>query len=184
MPDLTQAKAGWYCFKALPKKEHIAAALLARCDGIDALCPRISYLKKTRRGKVKFIECMFPGYVFVWADLVASYRLIRSVQGIRDVVAFGERIPMLPDAFIMDLRERFGQELEKELPKPVIQVGQDIVVTEGPFKDLQAVVSGEMDGHQRVAVLLEFLGRQMEVSIPVADVEPGKRLPRSEAWEA
>lgn len=183
MPDLTTVKVGWYCFKALPKKEHIAAALLDRTDGIEALCPRISYMKKTRRGKVKFIECLFPGYVFVWADLVASYRIVRSVQGIRDVVAFGDRIPMLPDAFIDDLRGRFGEDSEKELPKPAIDVGQDIIVTEGPFKDIQAVVTGAMDGHQRVAILLEFLGRQMEISIPVADIEPGRRLPRSEVWE-
>ncbi len=183
MPDLTSAREGWYCFKALPKKEHIAATLLSRVDGIEAICPRISYLKKTRRGKVKFIECLFPGYVFVRADLVDSYRIIRSVQGIRDVVAFGDRIPRLTDAFMEDLKAQFSEQSEKELPKPVIEAGQDVVITEGPFKDIQAVVTGEMDAHQRVAILLEFLGRQMQISIPAADLEPHQRSPRNEAWE-
>ena len=184
MPDLRKVEAGWYCFRALPKREHIAASLLQTTDGLEALCPRISYVKKTRRGKVRFTESLFPGYVFVRADLAVSYRHIRSVQGIRDVVAFGDRIPRLPDDFIADIRTRFGADSERELPQPVIGVGQDVIVTEGPFKDIQAIVSGELDGHQRVAILLDFLGRQMEISIPVEALEPGQRIPRSEIWES
>lgn len=184
MPDLSKTEAGWYCFKALPKKEHIAANLLSKVDGVEALCPRISYFKKTKRGKVRFIESLFPGYVFIKADLVEFYRIIRSTQGIRDVVAFGDRIPMMPEAFIEDLRQNIGEDSTKELPEPVIEAGQDVVIMEGPFKDIQAVVTGALDGHQRVALLLDFLGRQMEVSVPVDVVVPENREPKTEVWES
>ncbi len=182
MPDLSKTDAGWYCFKALPKKEHIAANLLNKVDDVEALCPRISFFKQTKRGKVRFIESLFPGYVFVKADLVPSYRIIRSTQGIRDVVAFGDRIPMMPEVFIDDLRQRVGEDSTKALPEPVIEAGQDVVVTEGPFKDMRAIVTGELDGRQRVALLLDFLGRQMEVSVPVDVVAPENREPKTEVW--
>ena len=134
MPDLTAAKLGWYCFNALPKKEHIAASLLNRVDGVEALCPRISYLKKTKRGRVRFVESLFPGYVFIRTDLAISYRIIRSTQGIRDVVSFGDRIPVLPDAYIADLKARIGDASTKELPEPVIMAGQEVIITEGPSR--------------------------------------------------
>ncbi len=184
MPDLSKTEAGWYCFKALPKKEHIAAILLSKVDGVEALCPRISFFKQTKRGKVRFIESLFPGYVFIKADLVQFYRIIRSTQGIRDVVAFGDRIPMMPEVFIDDLRRRVGEDSTKELPEPVIEAGQDVVITDGPFKDIQALVTGGLDGRQRVALLLDFLGRQMEVSVPVTDVVPEHREPKTEVWES
>ncbi len=183
MLDLGQLQPGWYCFKALPKKEHIAARLLGSVEGIEVFCPRLAYEKKTRRGKVRFVECLFPGYLFIHADIAQRYRHIRSTQGIRDIVAFGSRVPVIEDAFIEELRLRIGRDLPKELPDPVIQAGQSVTITEGPFKDLQAVVTGELDGRQRVALLLDFLGRQMEVKVPVKDVIPEKRQPKQELWE-
>ncbi|HSH09332.1 MAG TPA: transcription termination/antitermination NusG family protein [Oceanipulchritudo sp.] len=183
MPDLSKATAGWYCFKALPKKEHIAAELLRRIPEIETFCPRISYIKKTRRGKVKFVECLFPGYVFVQTDLRQTYRLIRATQGIRDVVAFGERVPLIPAAFIEELRQRLDEEQVRALPEPEIKPGQTVTITEGPFRNLQAIVSGQLDQRQRVALLLDFLGRQMEVSMPVDDLIVETEEPKGRLWE-
>lgn len=183
MADLTQATPGWYCFKALPKKEHIASEILRREAGLETLCPRIAYMKKTRRGKVRFVEPLFPGYVFVNADLQATYRRIRATQGIRDIVAFGPRLPRLPEGFIDDLRQRLDAENLRALPEPVIRKGTKVSITEGPFKDWEAMVSGEMDARQRVAVLLDFLGRQMEIRIPASDVMVETDVPKGKVWE-
>jgi transcriptional antiterminator RfaH len=183
MPDLRETEPGWYCFKALPKKEHIAARMLQEVEGIETFCPRIAYLKKTRRGKVRFVECLFPGYIFIHAELKEFYRRIRATQGIRDVVAFGQRVPLIPSAFIEELRARIGDQSTRDMPEPVIEAGQKVIITEGPFKDLQAMVSGSVDSRQRVALLLDFLGRQMEISLSIGDVIPDSRDPKREVWE-
>ena len=183
MPDISKSGTGWYCFKALPKKEHIAAELLSRGEGLETFCPRISYVKKTRRGKVRFVECLFPGYVFIHADLAAAYRNIRSTQGIRDIVAFGERVPMIPGSFVDELRQRIGEENVRDLPAPVPTPGQEVTITEGPFRDLKAVVSGELDARQRVALLLDFLGRQMEIHMRVDELLPEAEPPKGRIWE-
>jgi transcriptional antiterminator RfaH len=183
MPDFSKAKEGWYCFKALPKKEHIAARLIRHEAGLEALCPRITYFKKTRRGKVRFVECLFPGYVFVRADLVIAYRHIRSIQGIRDVVAFGDRLPQVPEAFIDELKQRLDEENLKAIPEPVVKPGQEVTITEGPFRNWQAIVSGEVDARQRVALLLDFLGRQMEVRVKTRDLMVDTDEPKGRVWE-
>lgn len=183
MPDIRQAEPGWYCFKALPKKEHIAARLLGEHQGVETLCPRISFIKKTRRGKVRFVECLFPGYVFVHTDLKQCYRLIRATQGIRDVVAFGERVPLIPDAFIEDLRQHLDEENHKPIPEPVLQPGQEVTITEGPFREWKAIVTGQLDARQRVALLLDFLGRQMEVKVEAKDLIVESEVPKKKVWE-
>ena len=183
MPDFSKSPPGWYCFKALPKKEHIASELLKREAGLETLCPRITYQKKTRRGKVRFVECLFPGYIFIHANLVESYRLIRATQGIRDIVAFGGRCPLIPDAFIDELRSRLDSENLKAIPDPVVQKGQEVTILEGPFKEWNAIVTGELDGQQRVGLLLEFLGRQMEIRIAVQDVMVDSDSPKGRVWE-
>lgn len=183
MPDLTKAELGWYCFKALPKKEHIAARLLRSEAGLETLCPRISYSKKTRRGKVRFVECLFPGYLFVRADMREQYRRIRATQGIRDIVSFGERVPGIPEGFIEQLKARLDEENLKDIPDPEIRPGQTVTVLEGPFRNWQAVVSGELDARQRVALLLDFLGRQMEVKIAAKDLLPETGPPTGKVWD-
>jgi hypothetical protein len=45
------------------------------------------------------------------------------------------------------------------------------------------MVSGEMDARQRVAVLLDFLGRQMEIRIPASDVMVETDVPKGKVWE-
>lgn len=184
MPTVQDCEPGWYCFKALPKKEHLAAISLQRELALTSFCPRIRYEKKTRRGRVHFVECLFPGYVFVHTDLRIHYRQIRAIRGIRDLVAFGDRVPRIPDGFIEAIQARLDTEDLKEVPSPVLSPGREVVIVEGPFKDLSAVISGHMDGHQRVAVLLEFLGRQMQVHLPAASLLVEGENPRQRALDS
>lgn len=184
MPTLVDSPEGWYCFAALPKKEHIAAQLLRAERGMDVLCPRVSYLKLTKRGKVKFTEPLFPGYLFIKTDLVNEYRIIQSTQGIRCLVTYGERAPLVPESFIEALRARLDAENVKALPQPVLKDGQTVKIAEGPFRNWEAVVRGEVGPRDRVTLLLDFLGRQMAVRVPVESVIVETDKPRNRVWES
>ena len=183
MPDLSATEPGWFCFKALPKKEHVAAELLRREAGLEVFCPRIAYHKKTRRGKVRFVEPLFPGYVFLNTNLHEEYRRIRATQGIRDVVSFGPRVPPVPAVFIEQLRARLNEENLREVPDPALRPGNEVVITEGPFRDWKAVIAGEVDARQRVALLLDFLGRQLEVRMETKDLLIPQESPKERVWE-
>src|SRR5258708_9094266 len=54
----------WFCLRTQPKHEHIAAAALRHRLEIRCFAPRVRFPKATRRGKVWFVEAMFPGYLF------------------------------------------------------------------------------------------------------------------------
>jgi transcriptional antiterminator RfaH len=184
MPNLWESGEAWYCFRALPKREHLAAARLRAEAGIEVLAPRLAYNKQTRRGKVRTVEAVFPGYLFLRADLKTAYRQIRATPGIRDVVAFGERVPPIPALFIEELRQHLGDDEVKPVKEPSLERGQTVTITEGPFRNLQAVVNGELDAQMRVALLLEFLGRPMEVKVDSKKLMLEKDEPQKRLWES
>ena len=54
-------ETAWYCLRTQTKREHLAAASLWEIGGIEVLSPRLRYKKVTRRGKVWWVEPLFPG---------------------------------------------------------------------------------------------------------------------------
>jgi transcriptional antiterminator RfaH len=180
MPILSQCDEAWYCLKALPKKEHLAAVMLEKEAGLPALAPRIRYVKKTRTGKKAFVEALFPGYVFVHTALSETYRRVMATHGVRGVVRYGENVPSIPVSFIEEIRRRLPTD-EKQLieaPQPALKVGQNVTVTEGPFNNWEGLITGLIPAKGRVRVLLEFLGQQLDIDLPahalLADTRMGK----------
>ena len=166
-PEETQER--WFCLRSRTKQEHIAAALIRAQVGVEVFAPRITYSKKTRRGKVRFTEALFPGYLFARFTVAQHLRHLLSIQGVIGIVRYGTRIPTVSQDFIDELRHRIPGETA-ETPDPIIEIGAPITVVEGPFKDLQAVVTKVMGARDRVRVLLEFLGRETEIEIPASSV--------------
>ncbi|MFP4281358.1 MAG: transcription termination/antitermination protein NusG [Opitutales bacterium] len=138
---------------------------MRREHGVESFCPRIRFTKRTRRGPVKFVEALFPCYLFVHTDLKETYRRIMAATGVTGVVRYGDRVPRVPEAFVEQLRARLDGDLHEE-PEPPLEQGQTVTLLEGPFKDWQAVVSGLIPGRERVAILLEFLGQTLELRVP------------------
>lgn len=169
----------WYCFTTQPKREHIAATSIKVRVGIKAFCPRIAYRKKTKRGIVRFVEPLFPNYIFVFCEINQHLRHILSMQGVKTVVKYGERIPYLPSSFIDELARHFPEEI-KEMKDPEIKPGQEVLLTEGPFKDLRAIVESYAPTTDRIRVLLELLGRDISVEITADKVLLPNYQPKKE----
>src|SRR5947207_12441598 len=82
----------WFCLKAQPKREHLAAEGLRKQFSVVCFAPRLRARKLTRRGAVWFVEAMFPGYFFAQFDYVTQHRAVEHASGVRGLVRFGERL--------------------------------------------------------------------------------------------
>lgn len=163
----------WYCFRAQPKKERIAVANIRSETNTEAFAPRISFYKKTRTGKKRFVEALFPGYVFVFCDIAQNLRHLLSMRGVSGVVKYGNKIPQLPSSMVEALREQYASTDE---PIPVKQdefeEGSSVTIVEGSLKDLEAVVLCYMPAQERIQVLVELLGRDLSITLPSSTVLP------------
>ena len=154
----------WFCIRTQPKHEHIAAAHLKQDLDIEVYLPRIRFRRATRQGAAWFTEALFPNYLFACFELAGRLRQVHHARGVRGVVHFGPQWPAIPGAVIEELRSVVSAEkvhVIGEGPQP----GETVRIAGGIFHGLEGLVTRVMPGRQRVAVLLEFLGRQTAVEL-------------------
>lgn len=168
MTDGQESAPAWFCVRSQIKHEHIAAQHLRKLPGVEVFCPRVRFQRATRRGKVWFTEAMFPNYLFARFEL-SFIRAIKAEPGVASVVHFGPHFATVPDEIITDLRERLDESDLKVFPDAV-QPGDEVVIAEGSFMGITAVVQRLMPAKDRVRVLLEFLGRPVETELASASL--------------
>jgi len=155
--------------RSQPKHEHIAARHLRQLAGLEVFLPRIRFRRKTRQGLAWVTEALFPNYLFARFNWTAALRLVHHTPGVGGVVHFGTRWPIIADDVIEELRRLFGgDQLHVISAEP--NVGEPVQIVGGVFHDLRAVVTCVMPARERVTVLLEFLGRQTAVELPLSNV--------------
>ena len=108
---------------------------------------------------------LFPGYLFCRLDIVISGKAARYSPGVKDFVTFGNRIAEIGSDIIQGLRERCPDGVAQIEPVTA-KTGDTVRINEGPFSGLDAVFEQSLKGSERVAVLLEILGRQTRLVLP------------------
>jgi transcriptional antiterminator RfaH len=160
----------WFCVRCQTKREHIAALHLRELEGIEVFCPRLRYRKATRRGKIWWVEPMFPGYVLAKFNIAEMERAVTFCQGVRGLVRFGSGIPPVPEEFVnmmkQEILNREGvQETELITLSPTIEIGDEVEVAHGPLQGMRGIVVAVPSATERVKILLEFLGNPQAVDM-------------------
>jgi transcriptional antiterminator RfaH len=143
--------------------ETKAATHLLR-QGYSIYLPR--YVKRRRHARrVEMIAApLFPRYLFVAIDRgTQQWRSILSTVGVTQLVRQGEEPAPVPPGVIDALR---GREDERGLikldPRPRLAPGAKVRVVDGVFSDCCGLFEGMAD-RERVAILLDLLGRKVRV---------------------
>lgn len=158
----------WYCLRTQTKREHIAAAILSKVESVEVFCPRISQVKKTRVGKKRFVEAMFPGYLFAKFNYAEDHRLIMYSQGVTRIVEQGGR-RVVPEHVINELKETLPEGII-DAPDPSLEEGAEIEFVSGSLKGLNAKVLARLSSGERVQLLLDFLGREIKIEANASDI--------------
>ena len=166
-PILTSQSSdlAWFCVRAQRRNEHVAAANLRKA-GVEVVSPRIRFRRATCRGPLWVTESMFPTYLFARFEWKGSLSLVQHTFGVARVVHFGAFWPVVPDQTIQELQSMVGSE-GIQIVAPSVRVGEEIEVGSGAFEGFRGIVTRVMPARDRVAVLLDFLGRQTAVELPL-----------------
>lgn len=160
----TARARAWFCVRTRQKSEHIAAAHLRELPEIDVFNPRIRFKRPRGKHKMWVTEALFPGYVFAKFNWREHLKLVHYTNGVTGVVHFGEQWPIIDDTVIVEWQAALGEEelaLCEEMPQP----GEEVLITTGAFKGLLAEVIRVSSAQRRVAVLMEFLGQQVQLEL-------------------
>jgi transcriptional antiterminator RfaH len=156
----------WFCLRSQQKHEKIAAGRLAQMEEVEVFNPRIRFARPTKQGPVWVTESLFPNYLFARFDWRKSLARVHYAPGVKQIVHFGDRWPTVPDEVIEELQASLGPE-DLRVVSEELHPGDSVTISGGLFHGLKTVVTQVMPGHQRVAVLMDFLGQQTPVEISV-----------------
>jgi transcriptional antiterminator RfaH len=160
----TTRDRAWFCVRTKQKNEHIAAAHLRDLENVNVFCPRVRFKRPRGQRTMWVTEALFPGYVFAKFNWFNQVKAVHYANGVTGIVKFGDQWPIIDDHIIEDWQASMGEDelaVCEELPEP----GEDILITEGAFTGSIAEVVKVSSSRKRIAVLMDFLGRQMQVEL-------------------
>jgi transcriptional antiterminator RfaH len=114
---------------------------------------------------------MFPGYLFARFVYSTQHRAVESSHGVRGIVRFGDRLATLPENAVVALQSQAGAD-EVVTVDSSLKIGQAVQMIEGPFRGLEVVITQVLPAKERIRVLLDFLGRSLEMEVPAQKVLP------------
>ena len=161
----------WFCLHTRPKNENLTCQFLRNDIEAEIFCPFIRFQRARRTGKAWVTEAMFPGYVFARFSYPALHRQVQATRGVVKIVRFGHRTAIVPDEIIAALRGSL-EDNQTIVIEAGIQPGEEVNLVEGPFRGLRAIVTKILPAKDRIAVLLELLGIEREVEVPIYSVLP------------
>lgn len=157
----------WYVVQTQVNGEAKAAQNLLR-QGYDVYLPR--YLKRRSHArKVDFAaKPLFPRYLFVAIDMMTQrWRAIQSTPGVTRLVCNGEEPAAVPGGVLGALKAREDERgFVRMDAKPAFAPGAKVRVLAGALMDCAGLFEGMAD-HDRVAILLDMLGRKVRVHLDV-----------------
>lgn len=161
----------WFAVHTQPRGETLARLNLLR-QGFDAYLPQ--YLKRRRHARRTdwAAKPLFPRYLFVHMDLgVARWRAIQSTFGVSHLVCNGEAPACVPDGIVEDIMARHDDRglVVMTAEPPPFEKGQAVRVTAGALAEQVGWFEGISDD-ERVILLLQLLGREIRVRVPVEAV--------------
>jgi transcriptional antiterminator RfaH len=143
----------WFAVNTKPRNEDRAASNLV-AGGIEVLAPKLK-LRKFKNGRfVEVIEQMFPNYIFVKFHPLDEFRLVKYTRGVKTIVHFGNKIIPIREELIDFIRSRLVDGVAT-IQKKSFKKGEKILIKDGPFKGLSGIFEKELEGKERVMILLD-----------------------------
>jgi len=123
-------------------------------------------VKKTKTRK------FFPGYMFIQMDMTdETWHLVKDSMKVSGFVGNGGKPAVIPVSEV----EKVTQQMEvgAEKPKPMVNfsVGEEVVVTDGPFSNFNGSVEEINEEKGKLKVLVSIFGRPTPVELDFGQVD-------------
>lgn len=167
---MSAVSSRWYAVLTQARSEAKALHNLHR-QGYEAYLPQFLRIRRHARRVDRVPAPLFPRYLFVRMDPERTqWRPIRSTFGVVDIVCHrGGPVPV-PKGVVEDIREREADDGYIVLRSPSeFTRGEPVRVVAGALADCIGLFDCVCD-EDRVALLLDMLGRAVRIEVPFADV--------------
>ncbi len=156
----------WFVAHTLPQAEQRAVLNLRR-QGFKAYLPRYRKQRRHARRVDWILAPLFPRYVFIAMDPARPrWRSINGTFGVHCLVCRGDRPASVPDGVVQDNVTREDADGAVALDPGPLRKGDRLRVLAGAFAERVGLFE-QMAEADRVVMLLDLLGRQVPVRVPL-----------------
>ena len=154
----------WYLVQCKPR-ESFRAEIHLNNQGYQCFHPTYPVKRKISGVVQSTIVPLFPHYLFVLLNPTNNWSPIRSTRGVNKIVYFNGIPASLSQDLITGLQQQCAR-LNAHAAEPILKVGQRVLITEGCFKELEAIVTATT-GEERVTLLINLFNREQSIELSV-----------------
>lgn len=169
----------WYILNVIAGQENKVAAdiksLVSRSslnqDIGEVLVPIKQILKVKKGQKVQEVQKLFPGYIFIHANLSGNaYNAINSIPKVMGFLG-GKNNPQPVEENKMQEILTLSTAQSAENKNLIFEIGETLNIIEGPFESFSGIVE-EFDAEkQKVKISVLIFGRATSVELDINQVE-------------
>lgn len=171
----------WYAVQVRTGREDVVKELCRRMIGPEILeevfIPCYERMRRYEGQWHREQRPLFPGYLFLITDEIEPvFESLRQVPELTKILGDGvDFIPLHPEE--TEFLKKIGNEDHVAEMSVGFIVGDQVVITSGPMKDMEGRIR-KIDRHKRVAtVSVQMFGREQDVKLGVEIVEKtGERV--------
>ncbi len=150
------------------RSETRAGVRLQR-QGFEVYLPQYGRQRRHARRTDVVRAPLFPGYLFLHMDLSSSrWHSVNSTVGVHSLLCHGRMPAVVPEGVVEELRARETRDgLVPLRSLMILEQGERLRIVDGPLNDRVGVYE-KMTGGERVVLLLQLLGREVRVVVPLS----------------
>jgi transcriptional antiterminator NusG len=138
---------------------------------MEVLVPVKAIFKIKKGQKVQETQRLFPGYVFINANLNSeAYNLINSIPKVMGFLGSKNNPEPVSEAKMQEILN-LNSQLATDSKNVIFEVGEALNIIEGPFESFSGVVEDFDSEKQKVKISVLIFGRATSVELDVTQVE-------------
>ena len=180
---MEQTETKWYILNVVAGTENKVASDIKSMilrgnlgkNVAEVLVPTKPIIKIKKGQKVQELQKLFPGYVFINANLAGeAYGIINSIPKVMGFLG-GKNTPQQVAAAKMEEILKLSSEQTIDPKHIAFEIGETLTVTDGPFESFTGVVEDFDAEKQKVKISVLIFGRATSVELEVTQVEKGEK---------
>ena len=137
----------------------------------EVIVPTKQMIKIKKGQKVQEMQKLFPGYVFVFANLSSdAYNTINSIPKVMGFLGSKNNPKPVDDTKMLDIL-KLTSEQEVDTKNVFFEIGENVNITEGPFESFSGVVEDFDAEKQKLKISVLIFGRATSVELNINQVE-------------
>ncbi len=154
----------WYAVRTRSNYEFKVSYLLNK-RSIKAFYPTVLKWSRRKDRKIKVARPLFPGYLFVECAATARDWLeVKKTEGVVNILGTKKAPLAIPVEQIESVRKIVESGIDP-LPHPYLNVGERIVVVDGPLRGAIGIFERFNDKKGTLVISVDLLGRSLAAEV-------------------